>query len=63
MSNENALKEFIIANSEVVTLLQTLMEKAENHYGYSFEDVNYANVGSVLHLVKLLEEANTFIGK
>ena len=57
MNNDKALQAFPTNMDSIIEMTTTLKEKAENHFGYDPEEINYAHVGDLARIKELLKEA------
>jgi hypothetical protein len=53
-SNEDALATFVSRKAEIDTMLTRLQALSDDHFGYSADEVTWAQVGSLEHYVGLL---------
>ena len=54
-ANRTALDAFIARKTEIDTMLQRLQALSDEHFGYSPDDINWGDVGTLAHYAELLK--------
>jgi hypothetical protein len=54
--NQKALDAFIARKAEIDTMLDRLRALSDEHFGYSPDDINWGNVGTLAHYAELLKQ-------
>ena len=60
-ANDAALAAFITRKAEIDAMLERLAAFSDNHFGVAPEDVNWAYVGDLGHVIERLRQASDFI--
>lgn len=60
--SRDPVDRFIFHVQHSLNLCQQIMQKIENHYDISPDDINWSDVGSAEHVSELLEGVAEFIG-
>ena len=53
-ANRPALDAFIARKTEIDTMLERLKALSDEHFGYSPDDINWGDVGTLAHYAELL---------
>ena len=59
--NEQAVERMMVQTGQAEESLKVISQFIENHGNVLPEDVNWNHVGTMAHLVELLDEAASFI--